>query len=129
MLFRIGWIQLSLKELLRQTITAVEREVFIQVLRQTGRNKAKAAQLLQVDYKTIHEKVIKLGIWIDERFSNESAKEVIYEKESLSGNGFMGSADIHHFGLGLCSDLRRRGGRWQFFVNRDGNRDGSYQHI
>jgi len=59
------WKNLSLKEILQQSITAVEREVFTQVLKQTGGNKAKAARLLQVDYKTIHEKVKKLGIWID----------------------------------------------------------------
>jgi transcriptional regulator with GAF, ATPase, and Fis domain len=53
----------------------VEREVFTQVLKQTGGNKAKAARLLQVDYKTIHEKVKKLGIWIDNGFSNKSAME------------------------------------------------------
>jgi DNA-binding NtrC family response regulator len=59
------WKNLSLKEIIQQSITAVEREVFTQVLRQTGGNKAKAARLLQVDYKTIHEKVKKLGILID----------------------------------------------------------------
>ena len=59
------WKNLSLKEIVQQSITAVEREVFTQVLRQTGGNKAKAARLLQVDYKTIHEKVKKLGILID----------------------------------------------------------------
>ena len=59
------WKNLSLKEILQQSIMAVEREVFTQVLKQTGGNKAKAARLLQVDYKTIHEKVKKLGIWIE----------------------------------------------------------------
>jgi len=59
------WKNLSLKEILQQSITAVEREVFTQVLKQTGGNKAKAARLLQIDYKTIHEKVKKLGIRID----------------------------------------------------------------
>jgi two-component system nitrogen regulation response regulator GlnG len=59
------WKNLSLKEILQQSITAVEREVLDQVLKQTGGNKAKAARLLQIDYKTIHEKVKKLGIQID----------------------------------------------------------------
>ena len=53
----------------------MEREVFTQVLKQTGGNKAKDARLLQVDYKTIHEKVKKMRIWNDEGFSNKSAKE------------------------------------------------------
>jgi DNA-binding NtrC family response regulator len=65
------WKNLSLKEILHQSITAVEREVFTQVLRQTGGNKAKAARLLQVDYKTIHEKVKKLGILIDKETGQE----------------------------------------------------------
>jgi two-component system nitrogen regulation response regulator GlnG len=59
------WKNLSLKEILQQSITAVEREVLDQVLKQTGGNKAKAARLLPIDYKTIHEKVKKLGIQID----------------------------------------------------------------
>jgi DNA-binding NtrC family response regulator len=65
------WKNLSLKEIIQQSITAVEREVFTQVLRQTGGNKAKAARLLQVDYKTIHEKVKKLGILIDKETGPE----------------------------------------------------------
>jgi two-component system nitrogen regulation response regulator GlnG len=65
------WKNLSLKEILQQSITAVEREVFTQVLKQTGGNKAKAARLLQVDYKTIHEKVKKLGILIDKETGPE----------------------------------------------------------
>jgi CheY-like chemotaxis protein len=32
------------------------------------------------------------------------------KKESLSRNGFIGSADSHHFGWSLCSDLWGRGG-------------------
>jgi two-component system nitrogen regulation response regulator GlnG len=66
------WKNLSLKEILQQSITAVEREVFTQVLKQTGGNKAKAARLLQVDYKTIHEKVKKLGILIDRETGPET---------------------------------------------------------
>ncbi|MFP3871185.1 MAG: helix-turn-helix domain-containing protein [Syntrophobacteria bacterium] len=45
----------------RSTI-ATEREVVTQVLRHTGGNKARAARLLQVDYKTMHTKVKQLGI-------------------------------------------------------------------
>ncbi len=56
------WKGLSLKEIVQQSATAVEREVLTQVLKNTGGNKAKAARLLKIDYKTIHEKVKKLGI-------------------------------------------------------------------
>jgi DNA-binding NtrC family response regulator len=56
------WKGLSLKEIVQQSATAVEREVLTQILKNTGGNKAKAARLLKIDYKTIHEKVKKLGI-------------------------------------------------------------------
>ena len=56
------WKNSSLKEILQQSISAVEREVLTEVLKTTGGNKARAARLLQIDYKTIHEKVKKLGI-------------------------------------------------------------------
>lgn len=60
------WKSLSLKEILRQSITAIEREVLTEALKNTGGNKAKAARLLRIDYKTIHEKVKKLGIQKEE---------------------------------------------------------------
>jgi two-component system nitrogen regulation response regulator GlnG len=60
------WKSLSLKEILRQSITDVEREVLTEALKNTGGNKAKAARLLKIDYKTIHEKVKKLGIQKEE---------------------------------------------------------------
>ena len=53
---------LSLKTIVAQSTTAVEREVLLQTLRQTGGNKAKAARLLQIDYKTIHSKIKQYGI-------------------------------------------------------------------
>jgi DNA-binding NtrC family response regulator len=56
------WENASLGEIVRQSVLAVEREVLKEVLRFTGGNKAKAARLLQVDYKTIHTKVKRFGI-------------------------------------------------------------------
>jgi two-component system nitrogen regulation response regulator GlnG len=53
---------LPLKELVRRATVAVERAALIEVLRKTGGNKAKAARLLQIDYKTIHVKVKEYGI-------------------------------------------------------------------
>ncbi len=60
------------KEILEQSITAVEREVYTQLFKETGGNKSKAARLLEVDYSTLHRKVKKLGIRID----NESEPEI-----------------------------------------------------
>jgi two-component system nitrogen regulation response regulator GlnG len=53
---------LSLKQIVHDATVAVERKVLVQVLRQTQGNKAKAARLLRVDYKTIHGKIKNYGI-------------------------------------------------------------------
>ncbi len=53
---------LSLKEILRRSINAIEREVIDKALKHTKGNKAKAARLLQIDYKTIYTKGKKFGI-------------------------------------------------------------------
>lgn len=56
------WGKTSLREIVQQSVLAVEKEVLNEVLRFTGGNKAKAARLLQVDYKTIHTKAKKFRI-------------------------------------------------------------------
>jgi len=53
---------LPLKELVRRATEAVERAVLLQALKKTRGNKAKAARLLQIDYKTIHSKLKAHGI-------------------------------------------------------------------
>jgi two-component system nitrogen regulation response regulator GlnG len=65
------WKGLSLKEIVQQSATAVEREVLTQILKHTGGNKAKASRLLKIDYKTIHEKVKKLGIQTERGLEEE----------------------------------------------------------
>ena len=61
------WTNYSFKEILNQSLISVEREVITQALRYTGGNKAKAARMLHVDYKTIHTKVKQLGISVEEK--------------------------------------------------------------
>jgi DNA-binding NtrC family response regulator len=56
------WKGLSLKEITEESVMAVEREVLAQVMNQVAGNKAKAARLLKIDYKTIHLKLKKLGL-------------------------------------------------------------------
>jgi len=56
------WRELPLREIVRQSVFTVEKEVLAQVLKFTGGNKAKAARLLQIDYKTMHTKVKQFGI-------------------------------------------------------------------
>ncbi len=52
----------SLRELIRDRMAATERGLVLQALRQTGGNKAQAARLLRVDYKTIRTKAKEHGI-------------------------------------------------------------------
>lgn len=53
---------LSLRVLVRRKVIEAEREILTRVLKQTGGNKALAARLLQVDYKTLCKKVKQSGI-------------------------------------------------------------------
>ncbi len=52
---------LSYKDILHQQTVALEREMISQALEHTGGNKAKAARLLRIDYKTIHTKDQEIG--------------------------------------------------------------------
>jgi DNA-binding NtrC family response regulator len=56
------WDGDSLKDIVRRAVTAVEREALAQAVKTAGGNKAKAARLLKIDYKTIHTKLKKYGI-------------------------------------------------------------------
>ncbi len=56
------WGEFSLREIVHRSVVTVEREVLVQVLKHTRGNKAKAARLLQIDYKTIHTKLKQFGI-------------------------------------------------------------------
>ena len=56
------WQGLSLREIVKQGVDAIEREVLTQVLKHVEGNKAKAARVLQIDYKTIHMKLKRYGI-------------------------------------------------------------------
>ena len=60
-----GGRDLSLRETVRSNTVHVERMAIVHALRRTGGNKAKAARLLQVDYKTLHSKVREYGIQIE----------------------------------------------------------------
>jgi two-component system nitrogen regulation response regulator GlnG len=56
------WDGLTLREILRRNTEDLERRVLTWIIRKTGGNKAEAARLLQIDYKTIHSKVRQYGI-------------------------------------------------------------------
>ena len=55
----------SLRDVVREQVHAAERDALVAALRETGGNKARAARLLQVDYKTIHSKIKEYGIGIE----------------------------------------------------------------
>ena len=57
-----AWNGLSLREIVQKATADVESKILAKVLRKTGGNKAKAARLLQIDYKTIHTKIKQYGI-------------------------------------------------------------------
>lgn len=54
--------KMPLKEIVRQNTATIEKEAIGNALKQTGGNKAKAARILEIDYKTIHTKIKRLGI-------------------------------------------------------------------
>jgi DNA-binding NtrC family response regulator len=56
------WEDMSLKEIVKHHTWFVEREVLNRAMKFSGGNKAKAARLLKIDYKTIHKKIKKLKI-------------------------------------------------------------------
>jgi two-component system nitrogen regulation response regulator GlnG len=60
-----GQNDLSLREIVRSNTVHVERAAILHALRKAGGNKAKAARLLHVDYKTLHTKVKEYGIRIE----------------------------------------------------------------
>jgi two-component system nitrogen regulation response regulator GlnG len=53
---------MSLKGTVRRAAAQVERALLIQALQQAKGNKAQAARLLEIDYKTIHKKLKDHGI-------------------------------------------------------------------
>jgi DNA-binding NtrC family response regulator len=58
------WKGLPLREVVRQHLVMVERRVLTEALRTASGNKARAARTLQIDYKTIHQKLKEYGIQV-----------------------------------------------------------------
>jgi two-component system nitrogen regulation response regulator GlnG len=67
--------QISLKDMMRQSTGQREREILVQVLRQAGGNQAKAARILQVDYKTVRTKAKQYGICVKKKGTDDHGKE------------------------------------------------------
>ncbi|MDZ7816126.1 MAG: helix-turn-helix domain-containing protein [Planctomycetota bacterium] len=53
-------------------VAQLEKEVLKKALVKTGGNKAETARMLKIDYKTIHTKLKKYGITMDDARENES---------------------------------------------------------
>ncbi len=58
------WQGMALREVVRQHLAIVERRVLTEALRTASGNKARAARMLQIDYKTIHQKLKEYGIQV-----------------------------------------------------------------
>ncbi|MEI7437565.1 MAG: sigma-54 dependent transcriptional regulator [bacterium] len=57
-----SWKGASLREIVRRSVDEVEKRVLVAAMQVVGGNKAKAARLLQIDYKTMHTKAKQFGI-------------------------------------------------------------------
>ena len=62
LLQKMPWEEQSLKAIVQKRSEALEREIIVSALEYSAGNKAKAARLLRIDYKTIHTKVKKFAI-------------------------------------------------------------------
>jgi DNA-binding NtrC family response regulator len=58
----ISWSGQTLREIVRQNTATVERDVLAQALAKTSGNKAAAARMLQIDYKTMLSKMKEYGL-------------------------------------------------------------------
>ena len=56
------WEDNSFKEIIKTHTRVIERAIINRAIKFSGGNKAKAARLLKIDYKTIHKKIKKLKI-------------------------------------------------------------------
>lgn len=68
------WEGHSLKEIIQRNTFALERKVIEGALRYTSGNKARAARLLQIDYKTMHTKVKQMGILSEGGFNGREKR-------------------------------------------------------
>lgn len=59
---KMSWRGHSFKEIVRDGVNSIEKEILCQVMEYTGGNKAEAARLLHIDYKTMHTKLKQLGL-------------------------------------------------------------------
>ena len=59
---RPQWKGLPLREVVRQHLVLLERRVLTEAMHSAAGNKAQAARMLKIDYKTIHQKLKEYGI-------------------------------------------------------------------
>jgi len=59
---RPQWKGLPLREVVRQHLALLERRVLTEAMHSAAGNKAQAARMLKIDYKTIHQKLKEYGI-------------------------------------------------------------------
>lgn len=59
---KMPWHGHSFKEIVRDGVSSIEKEILRRAMEYTGGNKAKAARLLRIDYKTMHTKLKQFGL-------------------------------------------------------------------
>jgi two-component system nitrogen regulation response regulator GlnG len=52
----------SMKQIVERAVGDIEREALLEALRRAAGNKAGAARLLRIDYKTLYSKLKKYGL-------------------------------------------------------------------
>jgi two-component system nitrogen regulation response regulator GlnG len=62
----------SLRDIMNKSVAVAEREAIVQALLRAGGNKAQAARLLHIDYKTMQSKVKKYRITLNKKQSYEN---------------------------------------------------------
>jgi DNA-binding NtrC family response regulator len=59
---KMPWNGHSFKEIVRDGVSSIEKEILARAMEYTGGNKAEAARLLHIDYKTMHTKLKQFGL-------------------------------------------------------------------
>ena len=108
--------RMPLKETVQRVVMQVERDILNRVLKETKGNKAQAARLLRIDYKTIHKKVREYGV-----ACADEGRDTRYERASdelPSGSAGRGGKRGDEACGGLLAVRRRRRGENQHAARR-----------
>lgn len=76
---------ISLRDMVSKCVESTEKIMITEVLKQTNGNKSRAARILKIDYKTMHYKIKKYGIALQDKDEiTYRTPTMIYQNISLS---------------------------------------------